>query len=105
MSTPMRRTGAAMGRATAATRKRDEVAQTHGNDVARAAEKLKLILIAQMTLRLARPNWRIAVLARGKTNRQGWNHAELNTPSGSHRRRWYCRHNRRGDSQAPRAGC
>jgi hypothetical protein len=46
------------------------------------------------------PNWRIAVLARDKTNRQGWNHAGLNTPSGSHRRRWYCRHNRCGDSQA-----
>jgi hypothetical protein len=52
MSTPMRRTGAAMGHATATTRKRDEVAQTHGNDVARVAEKLKLIFIAQMTLRL-----------------------------------------------------
>jgi hypothetical protein len=104
MSTPMRRTGAAMGHATAATRKRDEVAQTHGNDVARAAEKLHSHSSND-------PHTGKAKLAGlpsshgAKATGQGRNHVELNTPSGSHRRRWYCRHNRGGDSQAPGAGC
>jgi len=59
----------------------------------RSREGMAMTLpVRQKKQKKLRPNWRIAVLARGKTNRQGWNHAELNTPSGSHRRRWYCRH-------------
>jgi hypothetical protein len=72
----------------------------------RSREGMAMTLpVRQKKQKKLRPNWRIAVLARGKTNRQGWNHAELNTPSGPHRRRWYCWHNRCGDSQAPGAGC
>src|SRR6478672_9296934 len=39
-----------------------------------------------------------------KQQTRGGNHAGLNTPSGSDRRGWNCRHNRVGDSQAPRGG-
>ena len=34
-----------------------------------------------------------------KQQTRGENHAGLNTPSGSHRRGWNCRHNRVGDSK------